>query len=267
LEAYDQGRNVGRLKLVFGEADEWSNARAGSHEEIARLERVIAGIEEQLSGVPDSTEPPPIVLRQRERGAGLAAELEAMRSATVDFSRARTFLFRPIAMEPGLPTNDAITEAMVAYNASLQAINAARAEPPPPAADGMPHYTGVDACAVCHSAAVEFWETTSHADAWSTLVDRDKHWDRSCIGCHTTGYDQPGGSALGHPEGLVNVQCEQCHGPGSLHAASPSVRGAPLGVVRETSTETCVGCHNEEHSTRFDYATYRPRILGPGHGM
>ncbi len=26
-------------------------------------------------------------------------------------------------------------------------------------------------------------------------------------------------------------------------------------------------CHNKEHSDLFDYTTYLPQILGPGHGQ
>lgn len=266
LEAYDQGRNIGRLKLIAGEAERWTNARSGSNEEIARLERVIAGIETQLAGLPDTEEPPPIVVRQRERITAHQAELDAMRAATVDFDGPRTFHYVPIPMEPGLPVDAEITEEMRQYNTALRAINAAGAEPPPPAEDGTPHYVGVQACVSCHPAAVEYWESTSHAHAWETLVEREKDWDRSCVGCHATGYGQPGGSSLGHTDGLTDVQCEQCHGPGSMHAARPDLRGPPHGVIRETTEATCTGCHNEEHSTRFEYDTYRERILGPGHG-
>lgn len=267
LEAYDQGRYIGRLKLQFGTSGAWTNARGGSDEEVARLERVIDGIRLQLASMTyDAADPPPIVARQLERITEMESELAAMRTAEVDFSAPRSFLYRPIAMEPGLPARADLTESMRRYNAALPEINAANSAPPVPAADGQPSYVGDATCATCHVAEQTFWETTSHALAWDTLVERDKEWDRSCVGCHTTGYEAPGGSTLGHTENLTNVQCEQCHGPGSLHAADPALRSAPLGVMRETTEQTCVGCHNEEHSTTFDYATYLPRILGEGHG-
>ena len=43
--------------------------------------------------------------------------------------------------------------------------------------------------------------------------------------------------------------CESCHGPGSLHAASPTVAGSIIAFTHgsatsvETQTETCLGCH------------------------
>jgi hypothetical protein len=39
-------------------------------------------------------------------------------------------------------------------------------------------------------------------------------------------------------------------------------------IVRNPQGEFCAReCHTPEHSDRFDYATYRPRVLGPGHGF
>lgn len=273
LEAYDQGRHVGRLKLHCGadapDGADWENARVGSDEEVARIERVLEGLQEQIATLEAAEgEAPPILARLQEREAGLVAELAAMESAQEpEFpADACRFLFRPIPMDPGLPTLESITEEMRAYNDALRTLNLADAAPPEPAAEGMPHYVGMEVCSTCHVQAADVWHDTAHAGAIETLQERGKEFDRSCIGCHVTGYEQPGGSTLGHTDGLVDVQCEQCHGPGSLHAADPTIRGLPTGVYVERTERTCVGCHNEEHSPRFDYDTYLPRILGPGHG-
>jgi predicted CXXCH cytochrome family protein len=59
------------------------------------------------------------------------------------------------------------------------------------------------------------------------------------------------------------VGCESCHGPGSLHAEDPT----PKNIVRSPGRELCVTCHNPENSPHFDFATYLPRVLGPGHGQ
>ena len=45
-----------------------------------------------------------------------------------------------------------------------------------------------------------------------------KEFNLACISCHTTGWDEPGGASLARNEELRDVQCEVCHGPGSLHA-------------------------------------------------
>jgi hypothetical protein len=266
LEAYDQGRNVGRLKLHCEQepGGPWSSARTASTEEVERIDRVIATLESQLEGVapaPDGSVPP-FVARQQERLASLQAERAAMDDDALDFSGdGCRFLYRPIPMVPGYPTNDAITASMRRYNQALQAINLADAHPPVPAAPGTASYVGDAVCSGCHVAEAAHFATTAHARAWETLVSRDKQFDRSCVGCHVTGYEQPGGSTLGHTEGLENVQCEQCHGPGSLHVADPT-SAMQLG----NTEQTCTGCHNEEHSPRFQFESYLPRILGEGHG-
>jgi hypothetical protein len=65
---------------------------------------------------------------------------------------------------------------------------------------------------------------------------------------------------------LKSVQCESCHGPGSVHVDSSGAED-PFTVVRHTPESTCVVCHNSEHSDQFNYRTYLARILGPGHGQ
>jgi hypothetical protein len=68
----------------------------------------------------------------------------------------------------------------------------------------------------------------------------------NCGSCHTTGYD-PDTPTEGMP-GIVGswaepgIQCEECHGPGSLHAADP--RGIALKVDR--SGDACGDCHRRD---------------------
>jgi hypothetical protein len=59
------------------------------------------------------------------------------------------------------------------------------------------------------------------------------------------------------------VQCEVCHGPGSLHAKDPEKNKIP--VARPTG-ESCTACHHPPHVHAFDAAAKLPEILGPGHG-
>lgn len=65
-----------------------------------------------------------------------------------------------------------------------------------------------------------------------------------CGRCHTTGY-QATGNQDGLP-GLVGtwafpgIQCEECHGRGSLHALSPET----VQLTIDTRPEACGSCHN-----------------------
>src|SRR5262249_1615332 len=89
--------------------------------------------------------------------------------------------------------------------------------------------------------------------------------DYKCVGCHVTGYGQVGGSSLGHTAKLEDVQCETCHGPGSIHVAEKGLE-EPAAVHRGTPESTGVTCHNEQHPETFKYEAYLRDILGPGPG-
>jgi hypothetical protein len=95
-------------------------------------------------------------------------------------------------------------------------------------------YVGIDGCKVCHMPHFESWETTRMSRAFDLLKpgqrveakrkagldpDRDYSADEQCVRCHVTGFGQPGGfvSRESTPE-MANVQCEMCHGPGSIYA-------------------------------------------------
>jgi len=74
----------------------------------------------------------------------------------------------------------------------------------------------------------------------------------NCGNCHTTGY-RPDGHQDGL-EGIVGqwaepgIQCEACHGPGSLHAGNPY--GIDMKVERDP--ELCGKCHRRGDVTQVD---------------
>jgi len=166
-----------------------------------------------------------------------------------------------------LPKDDTAAQMLVAYDRGVAEENKKRftgVKPPPPG-KGKPGFVGMDACADCHEQAVEFWKTTVHAGAWETLVVDKKDFDLSCVSCHVTGWRKPGGSELVENAGLRDVQCEVCHGPGSLHVEDG---GDDLKKIQlKTTSSLCSGeCHTPEHSDTFDYEPYLRDVLGPGHG-
>jgi RecJ-like exonuclease len=134
---------------------------------------------------------------------------------------------------------------------------------PPPAVGGQPTYVGVKVCAKCHADAKTFWDTTKHGHAYATLSSQNKEFNLDCVSCHVTGYDQPGGSSVTHVDALKDVQCEVCHGPGSVHAAKPKIE-----VLHKKPTEdSCLACHHPPHVEQFDAKAKMTEILGPGHGL
>ena len=116
-------------------------------------------------------------------------------------------------------------------------------------------YAGEIVCKTCHPAEHTVWSGSHHGRAYNTLRKINKAFDPECLVCHVVGFDLPGGfiSELDTP-GLKNVQCEICHGPGRDHASAPQ---AGFG---SQATEACKQCHVKNHSPRFNYAEYWPRI-------
>jgi predicted CXXCH cytochrome family protein len=132
---------------------------------------------------------------------------------------------------------------------------------PPPVEPGQAAYVGVALCATCHASEKKFWDQTRHARAYATLSSESKEYNLDCVSCHVTGYGKPGGSTVTHVDPLKDVQCEVCHGPGSLHSAAPKVKALSM-----PGPDLCVGCHHSPHVEAFDATAKMNLIIGPGHG-
>ncbi len=117
-------------------------------------------------------------------------------------------------------------------------------------------YSGMRACGVCHRREAVDWSLTRHACAWETLVRLGRESDPKCVRCHVVGHGHSGGfvSQRKTPH-LSDVQCESCHGRNGCKAFAGGVMARPV------TAETCARCHDAVHSPRFDYTSYRGRIL------
>ena len=112
-------------------------------------------------------------------------------------------------------------------------------------ADPVDHFVGEAVCGRCHEPEAAQWRTTAHALAWETLVREKKDATPECITCHVVGFREPGGfRTAGLTPGLMNVQCENCHGMGTQHRE---------GWLQQLSPLTCQNCHRDEHDPEFDY--------------
>jgi len=112
-------------------------------------------------------------------------------------------------------------------------------------------------CSKCHSEVYEEWKKTNHAKAYTTLVDRNRHFDPECLPCHTTRFGEPGGFNIeSQEEELAHVQCESCHGSGAEHMAKDGA--IPL---KRFDKSVCLKCHTKERSSDFekDYDDYLSR--------
>ena len=150
-------------------------------------------------------------------------------------------------------------------------------------------YMGIDTCALCHSGGqiamdkVDPWSKTEHATMFSRGIDGQvfSFYNSECFPCHTVGYDTDPRTAhngnfyeistnLGwtvpsvltngnwasmetnYPTlaNVANIQCENCHGPGSEHAVnmigySPSDTNYTYLISKDFGEGDCAQCHDE----------------------
>ncbi len=109
-------------------------------------------------------------------------------------------------------------------------------------------YVGTDSCnTACHKDVFAIWSKEKHSGAYATLVKAGSQSDPECAVCHVVGMDYESGFVSEDgPEGLKNVGCEACHGPGSAHAQNPYGVQTP-----GDSWKACERCHTTEHSGEF----------------
>ncbi|MFN0108674.1 MAG: multiheme c-type cytochrome [Blastocatellia bacterium] len=119
-----------------------------------------------------------------------------------------------------------------------------------------PYVTSV-ACAKCHQPEYDVWQKSRHARAFAALETKQRLYDAACIGCHSLGFQKPGGFVnIKATQHLANIQCESCHGPGAEHVAQPTV------AIYKTpaKNQSCLICHDRENSPDFDFAKYWPVV-------
>jgi predicted metalloprotease with PDZ domain len=111
-------------------------------------------------------------------------------------------------------------------------------------------YVGTEPCVACHASQYAQWRDTKHSTAYATLLGVHRHHYPKCAVCHVAGLGQPSGFDILNPNrDLANVQCEICHGPGSLHVQRPLKE-----TIRRLPTEqVCLECHNTDHDDDFVY--------------
>jgi hypothetical protein len=136
-------------------------------------------------------------------------------------------------------------------------------------------YMGITTCAECHNTGpaaqmVGPWSKTLHAQIFTSGINGGSGTTgTTCLGCHTVGYDlnntmndggfsylmqqlkwsfpttlQPGNwnnvpTAL---QNVANIQCENCHGPGSEHAGNG---GDTVAISVPPNTGQCNQCHDD----------------------
>jgi hypothetical protein len=141
-------------------------------------------------------------------------------------------------------------------------------------------YYGVNTCSACHSGGVlnapvifPTYTNTPHASFFTRAIDGlvSSYYSKSCIQCHTLGYDTnsfavnggfddmatvynwtfpsvlTNGNWANMPaplQNLANIQCENCHGPGSLHPVQNGIVGNTNFISVSYGAGVCSQCHD-----------------------
>ncbi|NOX55966.1 MAG: hypothetical protein GXP27_16290 [Planctomycetes bacterium] len=150
---------------------------------------------------------------------------------------------------------------------------------------GGAKFVGAERCGECHTQAFEVWESTPHSHAFESLIhgregETDpipRIYDPECLACHVVGWKpqdvvpyRGGYVSQEKTPHLKNVQCENCHGPGSRHiqlAEEENLKAArrEMRVTLETARQKlCYGCHDLDNSPGFDFDEYWPEIEHKG---
>lgn len=147
-------------------------------------------------------------------------------------------------------------------------------------------YVGAETCSGCHGGLLPKdiatpWSKTGHASMLKNGINGtlSSHYSGSCIECHTVGYDTNPNAVNGGFDDIAaklnwkfpaalkdgnwdavpdqlktvsNIQCENCHGPGSVHITG----SFEVGISVSTGSGVCSQCHAEltNHSKSAEWA-------------
>ena len=166
-----------------------------------------------------------------------------------------------------IPQAASFRELMQSYRDEVRHTRLAADDPNNLSADMVPGVrtvatnVGTDKCLACHKTAARTWVSSAHAQAFATLTARKADADPKCIGCHTIGF----GDASGYrrefgASKLVDVGCESCHGPGSLHMREKDGDTSVNFTFRPLDAGDCLKCHHGEFSRPFNWDEFWPII-------
>jgi hypothetical protein len=120
-------------------------------------------------------------------------------------------------------------------------------------------YVGTTVCGACHIQEHAIWKMTRHGDAYATLKDANNHRDPECIYCHVVGYPRKTGFVnFKETPQLIDVGCENCHGPGSEHIKAPGQK-----PFKNAGEDKCVQCHKDDHDPHWDWKKWEKIKHGP----
>ena len=242
MQFHREGRFVGRLSMVVRNGSkDFVDASAPSKAELKVLDGRIAQLEKALKAWSTQRKAQdPAVRSARHTLASLKTERDRLNKPRPEPPKNRSyFSFRVTALPWDLPQDATLLSLMNAFDEELKQINLKHAPKLPKAKPGEAVYVGISNCMDCHEETQAYWKHDRHSHAWATLVKDNKTFDAECVSCHVTGYGKAGGSVVGQTKGRENVQCESCHGPGSIHSEAEEGQEKTT-IVKSPPEAVCV---------------------------
>jgi hypothetical protein len=196
--------------------------------------------------------------------------------------------YQRVPLDARFGESEAMHQVLVSYQQQLKEAGLAGLGLMPPSGPRKhpkgQSYVGAAACGECHTKAYAVWEKTPHAKATESIVKLSppRHYDPECLSCHVTGWDPQGffpfagGYLQEKQKHLYGNGCENCHGPGSRHAAAQAgeidvsdrqLKALQLSmrVTKEQAKKNlCIQCHDLDNSPHYDWEKYWPQVEHQG---
>jgi hypothetical protein len=189
--------------------------------------------------------------------------------------------YQRVILDSRFPNSDEMKQLMVVYQEQLKDLGLQGLgirEVSHPTKDINGRFVGSGKCLSCHEPSYKIWKKSGHARAWETLVKLDppRSFDPECISCHVVGWNpqkyfpyESGFKSEKETPQLIDVGCENCHGPGEKHVAAEmgndkalqqKLREAVRQTLAQAEKSGCLECHDLDNSPDFDFKTYWPQV-------
>jgi hypothetical protein len=179
--------------------------------------------------------------------------------------------FQLVPLDSRFADSTDMRQLMAAYQGQLEELGLAGLEVRAVAHPSGHQFVGSARCGECHTQAHGVWAGTTHAHALDTLknLDPPRYHDPECLSCHVTGWEPQrfvpfagGYLSIDKTPLLQHNGCENCHGPGSAHAAAESGESPATGAQRDAlragmrltldqADRKCSECHDLDNSPEY----------------
>lgn len=258
-----QGKYLGHLSITFRNHHSWNQV---GENETEILKQKIKSLDQQIliltKSTPDhqSEQEARKLARLQMHRENVAEQLELIQKSSEDNKRATGDIFSTFFQQIHPETSVApVTQLLDKMHQRIEKLqeNTTGAMHDTRAAkvlnDGI---AGNQSCTSCHPVQAAFWQTTRHAKAFSSLVQKGRDKDPACLPCHVTIVRSHDSSPVQDrldlaqlPAERQNVGCEDCHYPAELHLASPQ----QVHPTRRPTKQWCQDCHTKEQDPEFNY--------------